>query len=230
MTEAQVSSHVKAMMGAAASLAEAPKATPIGPPSFSELYDEHFAFIWRSVRRLGVAEASVDDVVQDVFVIAYRKLDTFEGRSSIRTWLFGIARRVVSDHRRASSRRRPHTPISDSLCANGRTPQEAAARLEAAKFLHGFLGALSDEQREVFVLAELEQLTAPEIAEATECKLNTVYSRLRLARKSFERAVERYHARDRGSASAPDGASETTSSAPASRTAVVGNTKDERNE
>ncbi|MEM1417433.1 MAG: sigma-70 family RNA polymerase sigma factor [Myxococcota bacterium] len=163
-------------------------------PSFAELYEEHFDFIWRTVRRLGVADASVDDVVQDVFVVAYRRLDSFEGRSKPRTWLYGIARRVVSDHRRALRRRRPHTPLQETHAAKDASPQEVAARTQAAGLLHAFLEGLPAPQREVFVLAELEQMTAPEIVAATGAKLNTVYSRLRLARRAFERTVARHRA------------------------------------
>ena len=162
---------------------------------FEEVYAQHFDFVWRTARRLGVGDLHVDDVVQDVFVVVHRKLAGFEGRSSLKTWLYAITRRVVSDHRRAQKRRRPHTPISDSLACCGASPQERAARLEAAQLLHAFLDTLPDEQREVFVLAELEQMTAPETVEATGAKLNTVYSRLRLARAAFERFVARHRAR-----------------------------------
>ncbi len=166
--------------------------------SFDDVYEQHFDFVWRSVRRLGVPDGSVDDVAQEIFIVVHRKLSEFEGRSTVKTWLFAIARRVVSDHRRRLKRRRAHTPLYDKpvACA-GDNPQESAARLQAAQLLHAFLDSLADEQREVFVLAELEQMTAPEIAEATGTKLNTVYSRLRLARKAFERAVTRHRARAR---------------------------------
>src|SRR5262245_39607962 len=66
---------------------------------FEEVYDEHIDFVWRSLRLLGVADAQLDDAIQDVFVVVHRKLDTFEGRASIRTWIFGIALRVARMHR-----------------------------------------------------------------------------------------------------------------------------------
>ncbi len=162
------------------------------------VYEAHFDFVWRTARRLGVGDAFVDDVVQDVFLVVYRKLPEFEGRSSVKTWLYAIARRVVSDHRRKACQRKPHTPIPDAMVATGASPDERAARQQAAVLLHGFLDSLPDEQREVFVLSELEQMTAPEIEEATGANVNTVYSRLRLARKAFERVVAREEAR-RGS-------------------------------
>lgn len=168
-------------------------------PQFAELYEAHFDFVWRTARRLGCPDDALDDVTQDVFVVVHRKLPEFEGRSSLKTWLYAITRRVVSDHRRKHRRRRPaSTPFQDERapCA-GASPQELAARQQAAMLLYAFLDSLPDEQREVFVLAELEQMTAPEIAEATGAKLNTVYSRLRLARRAFERVVARQAAQRR---------------------------------
>jgi RNA polymerase sigma-70 factor, ECF subfamily len=163
-------------------------------PAFDRVYEAHFDFVWRSARRLGVADEALDDVAQEIFLVVHRKLGEFEGRSSLRTWLYAIARRVVSDHRRSARRKRPHTELPDTLSSSA-TPHGDVVRHQAASILHAFLDALPDEQREVFVLAELEQMTAPEIAEATSAPVNTVYSRLRLARQAFERCVARHRAR-----------------------------------
>ena len=170
-----------------------PRVRPV-VPAFDRVYEEHFDFVWRSARRLGVADEALDDVAQEIFLVVHRKLSEFEGRSSLRTWLYAIARRVVSDHRRSARRKRPHTPLPETLSSSA-TPHGDAVRQQAATILHAFLESLPDEQREVFVLAELEQMTAPEIAEATAAPVNTVYSRLRLARQSFERCVARHRAR-----------------------------------
>src|SRR5215510_5968547 len=78
---------------------------------FSELYEQHFDFVWRSARYLGEPDASLDDAVQDVFLVAYRRFQDFEARSSPRTWLFAITMRVISDHRRS---RRRKTRLIDS--------------------------------------------------------------------------------------------------------------------
>jgi RNA polymerase sigma-70 factor (ECF subfamily) len=171
-------------------------------PTFDQVYAAYFPFVWRSVRRLGICHAT-DDVVQEIFVVVHRRLPTFEGRASVKTWLFRIALRVVRDHRRMQRRREPHTrspdcaadPESVSADPTAR-PDEVAAKTEGWRTLHALLDSLDDEKREVFVLAELEQMTAPEIAEATGEKLNTVYSRLRLARQAFEEAVARHQTRD----------------------------------
>ena len=79
---------------------------------FSALYEEHFDFVWRSARYLGEPDASLDDAVQDVFLVAYRRFQDFEARSSPRTWLFAITMRVISDHRRS---RRRKTRLLDSV-------------------------------------------------------------------------------------------------------------------
>lgn len=168
--------------------------TTVGELEFQQVYEAHFDFVWRSVRRLGVFDRDVDDVVQETFLVAYRRLETFEGRSTLRSWLFGIARRVVSDHRRRV-KRHPEDALAVSTVpeAEGRDahPDEQVARVEATRVLRAFLETLADEQREVFILAELEQMSAPEIAAATGAVLNTVYSRLRLARAAFEKMIAR---------------------------------------
>lgn len=166
---------------------------------FTAVYDEHFAFVWRSLRRLGVPERLLDDAAQDVFVVVHRRLGEFEGRASVRSWLFGIARRVAHDHRRRIGRKERTEELPEAVVdPHGATPAADAERAEARRVLHEILGELDDGKREVFVLAELEQMTVPEIAEAIGANLNTVYSRLRAARQGFEAAVARRLARQRG--------------------------------
>ncbi len=158
-------------------------------PTFDALYEEHFDFVWRSLRRLGVAESQVDDAAQEVFVVVHRRLDGFEGRSSLKTWLFGIALRVASDFRRWNRRKNQHDALPDDAPATGLSPDELASRREAARALDRCLDEIPDERRAVFVLMELEEMSAPEVSEALGVPLNTVYSRLRLARADFERAA-----------------------------------------
>jgi RNA polymerase sigma-70 factor (ECF subfamily) len=171
---------------------------------FEEVYGAHFAFVWRSARRLGVDPSAVDDVVQEVFLVVHRRIDDFEDRSSIKTWLFGILLRVVRQHRR-TLRRKPaqlggaaamDTDVDAVGDTQTRGPHEQLAEREATRMLHTILDELDDDKRAVFVLAELEQMTVPEIADAVEANVNTVYSRLRAARREFEQAVMRHRARD----------------------------------
>jgi RNA polymerase sigma-70 factor, ECF subfamily len=165
---------------------------------FTSLYEEFFEFVWRSVRRLGVPERALDDAVQDVFIVVHRRLDEFEGRSSVKSWLFGIARRVAHDHRRRASRKDRGESLPEAIAdPYAPSPLESASRAQAVALLYRLLDALDDDKREVFILAELEQMTVPEIAEATSVNLNTAYSRLRAARRAFEQAIHRHQARER---------------------------------
>lgn len=166
-------------------------APAVAVPSLAEIYDRHAAMVFRALRALGVHEASLDDAVQDVFLVVHRRLGEFEGRAAITTWLYGIARRVASEHRR----RRPlGTGQQDALAAMpdaGPAPDQTVARRQAARAVLEILDEMDAEKREVFALMELEQMSAPAVAELLGVPLNTVYSRLRLARARFEQALAR---------------------------------------
>jgi RNA polymerase sigma-70 factor (ECF subfamily) len=172
-------------------------------PSFEEVYDEHVEFVWRGLRRLGVRDAELDDAVQDVFVVVHRRLSSFEGKSSLKTWLFGIALKVARTHRR-SRERRPTTELDPGTEASlasspAAHPDRLLEEAEALRTLYALLDELDEDKREAFVLADLEELSAPEIAEALSLNLNTVYARIRAARKAFEEALVRHRARTRRS-------------------------------
>lgn len=149
-----------------------------------ELYRAHAAAIFRALRRWGVPDARADDALQETFLVASRKLGEFEGRSSHLTWLFGIALRVARGVRRA----REHDELGAEPADEAQPLDEKTDARRAAARLDALLRTLDDAQREVFVLAELEERSAPEIAEITGAKLNTVYSRLRLARQAVQAA------------------------------------------
>lgn len=176
-----------------------------GAKSFAEVYEEYFDFVWQSARRLGVPDASLDDAVQEAFVIVYKKLAEFEGRSTMRTWLFAIVRNVSRESRRSVRRKSPHaapgTPHEDPDDLMAPAEERPDRRLERStnnRIVYTLLDALDDDKREVFVLAELEQFSMPEIAEAIGVNVNTAYSRLRLARQAFAEAAARYRAQTRG--------------------------------
>lgn len=166
---------------------------------FEALYEGHVDFVWRAARRLGVAEEDADDMVQEVFFIAHRRLSDFEGRASAKTWLFGILHHVVQHHRRSRARKQRHLVAEGARLDPDRLPDlaspgpaQSAEHAQAMRILDRLLSTLDDEKRAVFVLAEIEQMTATEIAEALAINPNTVYSRLRVARLAFDRALERY--------------------------------------
>jgi RNA polymerase sigma-70 factor, ECF subfamily len=165
--------------------------------SFGEIYEEYFAFVWRSAKRMGVAEANVEDVVQDVFLVAHRRMGDFEARCSIKTWLFAILLRTVRGHKRTAKRKPTYPLVTDNVADVLQFgPHESRAKNEAIDLLHNLLDSLDDDKRAVFIQAELEQMTAQEIAEAMGTNVKTVYSRLRAARREFEEAIARLHARD----------------------------------
>lgn len=163
------------------------------PLAFDAIYAQHFRGIWRTLRRLGVSDAQLDDAAQDVFVVVHRKLHTFDGRS-LRSWLYAIAVRVASDYRRGAVHRQT-APLPDSIADAAPGPARASELNESVRLLHDLLAALDDQKRTVFVLSELEQLSVPEIAEALGANLNTVYSRVRAARLQFDAALKRHRER-----------------------------------
>lgn len=166
-------------------------------PSVGEVYDDHVDFVVRMARGLGVPPSGVDDVVQDVFLVVHEKLATFEGRAQLRTWIARIVLNVVRSHRRAYKKSRSHDPIDDEpIDAAGKTPDQIALERQAMRLLSQILEEMPDEQRTVFVLSEIEGLPMHEIASVEGVSANTASSRLRLARKVYERGVERARAKD----------------------------------
>jgi RNA polymerase sigma-70 factor (ECF subfamily) len=160
------------------------------PGDLDQLYAEHFDFVWRTLRRLGVKPEDLDDAAQDVFIVLMRRRAEFRGQSSHRTWLFGIANNVSHEVRRKRQRTDQAAPLSDSQRAPGPSPFDQASSSEELRIVEDFLAMLDEDKRHVFILAELEQMSAPEIAQALGVKLNTVYSRLRAARQAFQALIE----------------------------------------
>jgi RNA polymerase sigma-70 factor, ECF subfamily len=166
-------------------------ATVIPRPSTAEVFQEFGGFAWRVLRRLGVRDEDVDDVLQEVFVTVHRKLPGFEGRSSVRTWLYGICVRVASEYRKRTRARRetPSELAAETAIDAGQEDHVAVAQARA--ILDGILDGLDDAKRAVFVLYEIEGLPMGEVAVALDCPLQTAYSRLHVARREVEAAVER---------------------------------------
>ncbi len=162
--------------------------------TFRSMYEAQLDFVWRNLRRLGVSEAEVDDKAQEVFVIAHRRFGEFEERGhGPRAWLFQIAIRVASDARR-HSRRHPVDP--DGGLAQDResiapTQADALDTRRQLDQLDRALATIDVGRRAVLVLHEIEEMTAPEIARVLSIPLNTVYSRLRVAREELEDAMAR---------------------------------------
>ncbi|MFY0531779.1 RNA polymerase sigma factor [Nannocystis pusilla] len=170
---------------------------PVAGASFDALFREHFGFVYRNLRRLGVPPAAVEDAVQEVFLVVLRRPDA--PITSVRGWLYGIARRIAWRQRRSAGRQNRLAQALADEAPPALDGAVAVAEREAAALLERFLGRLDEDKRVVFLLAELEQMTAPEIARALEVKENTVYSRLRAARQEFDRTFARVRLRERRS-------------------------------
>jgi RNA polymerase sigma-70 factor (ECF subfamily) len=159
-------------------------------PSIADVFREHAPFAWRALRRLGIPESDVEDVCQEVFVVVHRKLGEFEGRSSLRTWIYGICARTASDYRRSARVRREIVTDAPPEAAHEGGQHDAIAMRQARAALDKILDELDDDKRAVFVLYEIEELTMAEVAEALSCPLQTAYSRLHAARKIVEARVK----------------------------------------
>ncbi|MCA9654820.1 MAG: sigma-70 family RNA polymerase sigma factor [Myxococcales bacterium] len=165
-----------------------------GPSSFRCVYAEHYDAVWRTLRALGVPEAQLDDATQDVFLVVHRRLPTFDHAAPVRSWILGIARKVALKVHERRRRPPPRIAVVEPEAPSG---EDQVARRDAAAIVARFLDTLEPQQREVFVLAQLEDMPVPEIAATLGIKLNTAYSRLRLARRRFDRVVARHAARRR---------------------------------
>jgi RNA polymerase sigma-70 factor (ECF subfamily) len=161
--------------------------------SFEALFREHAAFVWRVLRRLGVRDAEVDDLCQEVFLVVHRRIGSFHGGSSVRTWMYGICTRVASEHRRSLRRRREQLAGDDRApdrCVDASQDAEVD-RNRALVWLDRALDLLDDDKRAVFVLFEIESTPMAEVAAAVGCPVQTAYARLYAARKIVEAEMAR---------------------------------------
>lgn len=167
------------------------------PQSLALVYERYFDFVWRNARRLGVPEASADDVAQRVFMVVQRRLSDYDGRSSMQAWIFGIMVQVVSDHRRSFLRggtRHEPSDLQRAKCAGTQpVPREQLEHEQRGRMVGRLLGELDEEKRMLLILSELEEWTMPEIAEFFGSTIDTIRSRLHAAKCDFELAYQRSH-------------------------------------
>ena len=156
----------------------------------ADAYREHFNHVWHTLRRLGVASRDLEDAAQEVFIIAHRRLPDFDPSRPIRPWLSGIVWRVASDERKRARNRREMVGIKAEPVAQYGGPQRDLEAAEARRLVHRALGELPDAQRIVFIMHEIDGFSMPEIEASLQVTLNTLYSRLRLARRKFKAAVK----------------------------------------
>jgi RNA polymerase sigma-70 factor (ECF subfamily) len=149
------------------------------------LYAQQFAFTWRSLRHLGVPDAQLDDAVQELWIVAYRRLADFEGRGDIKTWLFGIAINVQRNLYRASRRWAGLVPLPHALSSAVGDPLLEREGQEAWALVRQFMASLDEVRRAIFVASLLEGMSPAETAEATGLDVQTIYHRARSLRHSF---------------------------------------------
>src|SRR6478735_3995219 len=179
-----------------------PSAEPQAPVlDVATVYEAYFRYVWRCLRSLGIRDSQLEDALQDVFIVVQRRLPEFDGRAELRTWLYAIALRIARKYRdrarrepsslEAAREQTPELPAAPEIGADAALSHERLALARRA------LSVLDDDKREIFVLARVEQMSAPEIAEVLGIPLNTVYSRLRAARLAFEAEITRLRGRPR---------------------------------
>jgi len=173
-----------------------PSAEPQAPVlDLATVYESYFRYVWRCLRSLGVRDSQLEDALQDVFMVVQRRLPEFDGRAAVRTWLYAIALRVARKYRERARRepasleaaREDDPELASVHEASGGSELESDRLVLARRAL----SSLDDDKREIFVLARVEQMSAPEIASVLRIPLNTVYSRLRAARLAFEAEISR---------------------------------------
>ena len=162
-----------------------------GPPDFRSIFGAHSAYVWHSLQRLGIAKADLEDLTHDVFLQVYRQLEQYDQSRPIRPWLFAFAFRKASEHRRKARVRLEVIMGGTDSEDPAPTALDRVLQQEALDLGHRALAEVDIEQRAVFVLHELDGVSMPEIASALGVALNTAYSRLRLARAAFAKAVRR---------------------------------------
>ena len=159
------------------------------PAEFAAACERHLDQVWRQLRAMGVPLRSVDDATQDVFLIAHAKFPTFEHRAQLGTWLYAITYRVGCNYRRKAIREPSLTFDEVEHDGDARDPEVSLIDKQSAELVQRFCDGLSEKLRDVFVLCLLEGRPASEAAEILSVPENTVYSRVRLVREAFQKAL-----------------------------------------
>jgi RNA polymerase sigma-70 factor (ECF subfamily) len=158
---------------------------------FRQLFDQHYDYVWSSLRRLGVHERDLEDVVHDVFLEVHAKLDTYDRTRPAKPWLFAFAFRFASDYRRLARHRTSLDGASDDTAATDPSAEELLASKDAGRLLQAALATLSVEVRGVLVAYEIDEIPMKDITDALGIPLHTGYSRLRIGRAQCAEAVKK---------------------------------------
>jgi RNA polymerase sigma-70 factor (ECF subfamily) len=162
-----------------------------GRAAFERVYRESFDFVWRILRGMLVPEAQLEDAAQEVFVVVLRRLPDFDGQAAIRTWLYEIAVNVARNQRRSVRRKGGGEQLGEDLAHDGPGPGEIVESRRALSLVMSVLATLDEDQRIIVYLTEIEELSAPQIAELLGANVNTVSARLRRGREAFRAELAR---------------------------------------
>jgi len=161
------------------------------PPDLGAIFDEHFQYVWATLRRLGVREADREDLVHEVFLKVHSRIADYDTSRPIRPWLFGFAYRVAADHHRLARHRVEVLGVHADAQAAVAPADEGVAASEERTLLLDALQTIDLDRRAVLVMHDVDEVPIPEIAHQLDVPLNTAYSRLRLARQQLAAAVTR---------------------------------------
>jgi RNA polymerase sigma-70 factor (ECF subfamily) len=165
------------------------------PPDFTAIFDQHFDYVWFTLRRFGVPPRDLDDVAHDVFIQVYQHFDKYDPTRPLRPWLFGFAYRLASDYRRLARHRRETLDEPCDAVDGAPSAVDRAATRQTIDLVWTALEQLDLDRRAILVLHDIEGHSIPEVASALDIPLNTAYSRLRLARDQFAKSVHRLRLR-----------------------------------
>lgn len=166
------------------------QSSPIDERTWSQgLVNDHYDFIWRLLRRMGVSTVDADDAAQQVFLVALGPRRGTIKPGSERSFLFGVALRVCREFRRKHAKQAKHDDLSHELVSTEDQPDVISARQQAWQHLQTILDGMPEDIRVAFILFELESLTAPDIAKLLSVPIGTVSSRVRRARELFQNAA-----------------------------------------
>ncbi len=159
-------------------------------PRLEKVYREHFALVWRTLRRWGLDAAEAEDAAQDVFLVVHRRLPDFDPNRSMRAWLFGIARRVASDRRRSGARTQRRLRLVGTTEFQDPGPESKASDADTLAIIERVLAPLDDDWRAMFILIELEGVSPQEVADQLDVPRNTIYTRQKILRRRIAQALE----------------------------------------
>lgn len=168
-------------------LAMQPRPNPLTTLSLRAIYERELTYVWSTLRRLGVRAADLEDASHEVFVVVQRRLADYDESRALRPWLFGIAYRIASEFRRRT-KRQSEVELED-VATQHSLQDDALGRAQDRALILTALEAVEIDRRAVFILHDIDGTAVPEIAHSLGIPLNTAYSRLRLARAEFAKAV-----------------------------------------